>query len=93
MKNYKVKATRKFKDLEEMVERVVGAVFECTEARYEFLKKNNAVELVEIQKTIDDIVDEVVESKEIDAVIDQVADEIVEEIFNDKPKKKKTSKK
>ena len=48
MKNYKVEATMKFTDKEENVKRNVGDVFEVTEARYNFLKKNNAVKLVGI---------------------------------------------
>ena len=50
MKNYKVVATRYFKDSNEInentglkVERQVNDVFYCTKERYEFLKQNNAV--------------------------------------------------
>lgn len=55
MKNYKVKATRFFRDSNEIdkktglkVERKVNDEFLCTKERYEFLKQNNAVKLVEI---------------------------------------------
>ena len=50
MKDYKVKATRYFKDVVENKERNKGDEFECTLERYEFLKDNNAVELVECPK-------------------------------------------
>lgn len=110
MKNYKVIATRFFKDSNEIdektglkVERKVNDEFYCTKERYEFLKANNAVKLVEVQSTIDDIlteektidkiVDEVIESKEINDIIDNVVEEVVEEVFKPKPKKKKSSKK
>ena len=55
MKNYKVKATRFFRDSNEIdkktglkVERKANDEFLCTKERYEFLKQNNAVKLVEI---------------------------------------------
>ena len=55
MKNYKVIATRFFRDSNEIdentglkVERKVNDEFFCTKERYEFLKANNAVKLVEI---------------------------------------------
>jgi hypothetical protein len=91
MKNYKVIATRYFRDSSEIdkktglkVERKVNDEFYCTKERYEFLKANNAVKLVEVQSTIDDIITE----EEVQAV----ASAIVEEV-KPKPKKKKTSKK
>ena len=108
MKNYKVKAIRFFRDASEIdkktglkVERKVNDEFLCTKERYEFLKANNAVKLVEVQEEIDntieevvnEIVEEVIESKEINDIIDNVVDEVVEEVFKPKPKKKKTSKK
>lgn len=64
MKDYKVKATRVFKDAVENVERKSGDVFECTKERYEFLKNHNAVELIAIQRTVDELIEEVVEEKE-----------------------------
>lgn len=91
MKNYKVEATMKFTDKEENVKRNVGDVFEVTEARYNFLKKNNAVKLVgilEVEKVeYSNLEDQ--EPKEIEvAVTNEIVEEIVEE-----PKKKKTNKK
>lgn len=91
MKNYKVEAIMKFTDKEENVKRNVGDVFEVTEARYNFLKKNNAVKLVgilEVEKVeYSNLEDQ--EPKEIEvAVTNEIVEEIVEE-----PKKKKTNKK
>lgn len=91
MKNYKVEATMKFTDKEENVKRNVGDVFEVTEARYNFLKKNNAVKLIgilEVEKVeYSNLEDQ--EPKEIEvAVTNEIVEEIVEE-----PKKKKTNKK
>ena len=102
MKNYKVIATREFKDSNEIdentglkKERKVNDEFLCTKERYEFLKANNAVKLVEVLEvekieycTLADN-----EPKEIETV---VTNEIVEESkekVKPKPKKKKTSKK
>lgn len=48
MKNYTVKATRSFTDATENVYRNENDIFNCTKERYEFLKENNAVELVEV---------------------------------------------
>ena len=94
MKNYKVEAIMKFTDKEENVKRNVGDEFDTTKERYEFLKKNNAVKLIEvIEEIVNNIVDEVVESKEFNEVIDKVVDETVEKAFKEKPKKKKSSKK
>jgi hypothetical protein len=91
MKNYKVKAIRFFRDSNEIdektgrkIERQINDEFYCTKERYEFLKANNAVKLVEVQSTIDDIITE----EEVQAV----ASAIVEEV-KPKPKRKKTSKK
>lgn len=102
MKNYKVIATREFKDSNEIdentglkKERKVNDEFLCTKERYEFLKANNAVKLVEVLEvekieycTLADN-----EPKEIETV---VTNEIVEESkekVKPKPKKKKSSKK
>ena len=109
MKNYKVIATRYFRDSSEIdkrtglkVERKVNDEFYCTKERYEFLKANNAVKLVEVQSTIDDIITEeevqavasaiVEEAEEQNKTVEEVVNEIVEET-KPKPKKKKSSKK
>lgn len=113
MKNYKVIATRFFRDSNEIdektglkVEREVNDEFYCTKERYEFLKANNAVKLVEVQSTIDDIITEeevqavasaiVEEAEEQNKTVEEVVNEIVEESKEEvkpKPKKKKSSKK
>ena len=93
MKNYKVIATRSFIDSNEIdkktglkVERQINDEFYCTKERYEFLKENNAVKLVEI------VEEPKKETKEDTKVI--CNDEEVEKIFEEpKPKKKKSSKK
>lgn len=63
MKNYKVKVTRFFTDKIEHVERNVNDEFMCTKERYEFLKENNAVLLIEVieEKTEETKTEEVVE--------------------------------
>ena len=56
MKNYKVKALKKFDDYEgqqigggnAFTTRKVNDIFYCTQDRYEYLKAHNAVELVEV---------------------------------------------
>ena len=102
MKNYKVIATREFKDSNEIdektglkKERKVNDEFLCTKERYEFLKANNAVKLVEILEvekieysTLADI-----EPKEIETIItNEIVEESKEEV-KPKPKKKKSKKK
>ena len=89
MKNYKVIATRYFRDSSEIdkkpglkVERQVNDEFYCTKERYEFLKQNNAVKLVEIVEE---------QPKEIKEEVKVVVSE--KEEVKPKPKKKKTSKK
>lgn len=89
MKNYKVKATRFFRDSNEIdkktglkKERQVNDEFLCTKERYEFLKQNNAVKLVEIVEE---------QPKEIKEEVKAVVSE--KEEVKPKPKKKKTSKK
>lgn len=84
MKNYKVMATRYFRDSNEIdektgqkKERQVNDVFYCTKERYEFLKENNAVKLVDVQENIDEVIEK----------------EITEEEVKEKPKKKESSKK
>ena len=116
MKNYKVIATRYFKDSNEIdektglkIERQVNDEFNCTKERYEFLKANNAVKLVEIQETIDEVIEKEISEEEVQAVasavveeaeeqnktIEEVVNEIVEESKeeNSKLKNKKSSKK
>ena len=82
MKNYVVKVLRYFKDLEEKKDRFVGDEFETTKERYEFLKQNNAVKLVEIVEE---------QPKEIKEEVKIVVSQ--KEEAKPKPKKKKTSKK
>ena len=89
MKNYKVIATRYFRDSNEIdeetgqkKEREVNDEFYCTKERYEFLKANNAVKLVEIVEEIKND-----SPYEEDLQIDN--DVKIEK----KPKKKKSSKK
>lgn len=86
MKNYKVKAIMKFTDKEEDIKRIVDDEFFCTKERYEFLKSNGAVTLVEI------VEEPKKEIKEDTKVV--CNDEEVEKLFEEpKPKKKKSSKK
>lgn len=93
MKNYKVIATRYFKDSSEIdentglkKERKANDVFNCTKERYEFLKANNAVKLVKI------IEEQKKEIKEDTKVVCE--DKEVEKLFEEpKPKKKKSNKK
>lgn len=102
MKNYKVKAIRFFRDSNEIdektgrkIERQINDEFYCTKERYEFLKANNAVKLVEILEVekieYSTLTDN--EPKEIETII---TNEIVEEEQKEvkpEPRKKKTSKK
>ena len=98
MKNYKVEATMKFTDkTENGIKRNVGDIFETTKERYEFLKQNSAVKLIEIMEeskksmTFVDTKNESENIKPLDEEkIKKIADEMIEHI---KPKKKKTSKK
>ena len=88
MKNYKVQVIRNFRDSNEIdektglkIERKINDEFYCTKERYEFLKQNNAVKLVEI----------VEEKKEVeDLSVDPYKDFEVKE---EKPKAKRTTKK
>ena len=111
MKNYKVIAIKFFKDSTEIdektglkIERKVNDEFCCTKERYEYLKANNAVKLVEVQETIDNVIKEEpkieVEANEIkinasEILIANNDDEIIinKEEVKQKPKKKKSSKK
>lgn len=86
MKNYKVIATRFFRDSTERdeksgrkIERKINDEFLCTKDRYDFLKQNNAVKLIEI-----------IEEKE-DFFSEKEKDELIEEITT--KKKRKSSKK
>ena len=102
MKNYKVIATRCFKDSNEIdeetglkKERQVNDEFYCTKERYEFLKANNAVKLVEVLEvekveysTLSDN-----EPKEIETIVTNEIVEEEQEVIKPKPKKKKLSKK
>lgn len=112
MKNYKVIATRYFRDSSEIdkktglkVERQVNDEFYCTKERYEFLKANNAVKLVEIQETIDEVIENepeqiyetenskfIVGHNEFKLEFNEIVEESKEEV-KPKPKKKKSSKK
>lgn len=91
MKNYKVEATMKFTDKEENTKRNVGDVFEVTEARYNFLKKNNAVKLIEVIEGKEELV------ATVQAIIEEIPNATGETeiaLLNDeRPKKKKTNKK
>lgn len=104
MKNYKVIATRYFRDSSEIdkktglkVERKVNDEFYCTKERYEFLKANNAVKLVEVQEDIETAIKEITEeefmecAEELMPTIEKKVEQIVE--VKPKPKKKKSSKK
>ena len=106
MKNYKVEATMKFTDKEENVKRNVGDVFEVTEARYNFLKSNNAVKLIEIveepkkditEEEVQAVANAIVEQAEEDnKTVEEIVNEIVEESKEEiiaTPKKKKSSNK
>ena len=77
MKNYKVRATRNFTDGLEKIDRVKNEVFYCDKERYEFLKSKGAVELIDIQETVDNAIEK----------------EIIKEQPKPKPKKKKSNKK
>ena len=102
MKNYKVIATRFFKDSNEIdektglkVERKVNDEFFCTKERYEFLKANNAVKLVEILE-VERVEYSNLEDKEPREIETSVINEVVEEKkeeLKSKSKKKKSSKK
>ena len=102
MKNYKVKAIRFFRDSNEIdektgrkIERQINDEFYCTKERYEFLKANNAVKLVEILEVekieYSTLADN--EPKEIETIItNEIVEEEQEEV-KPEPRKKKTSKK
>lgn len=88
MKNYKVIAIRYFKDKHEKQDRFINDEFFCTKERYEFLKENNAVKLVEIVEEEKEITEEEVqavanaiveEAIEQDKSVEEIVNEIVEE--------------
>lgn len=92
MKNYKVEAIMKFTDkTENGIKRNVGDIFETTKERYEFLKQNNAVKLIEIVEEKEELV---ATKKTIIEEIPNATGEVEVVLLNDeKPKKKKSSKK
>ena len=92
MKNYKVEAIMKFTDkTENGIKRNVGDIFETTKERYEFLKQNNAVKLIEIVEEKEELV---ATKKAIIEEIPNATGEVEVALLNDeKPKKKKSSKK
>ena len=96
MKNYKVIAIKFFKDSTEIdektglkIERKVNDEFYCTKERYEYLKANNAVKLIGIQKTIDEVIEKEISEQEVQAVASAIVEEAeeqgktVEEIVNE----------
>ena len=101
MKNYKVEAIMKFTDkTENGIKRNVGDIFETTKERYEFLKQNNAVKLVEIAEEKKEqwaVTKEENGSIHVRPVVDgEIIDTPIEEYHDyreEKRKKKKTSKK
>lgn len=92
MKNYIVKATRNFNDIEEKNEagkdtpRIAGeSVWNCTKERYEYLKENNAVVLMGIDEIKEEIPEEVKEN--VKKVINNQITKVEK-----KPKKKNSKK-
>lgn len=98
MKNYKVQAIRNFRDSNEIdektglkIERTINDKFYCTKERYEFLKQNNAVKLVEIVEEKEELVaTEEAIIEEIPNATGKVEAVLLNEV---KPKPKKTTKK
>lgn len=97
MKNYKVKAIRFFRDSNEIdektgrkIERQINDEFYCTKERYEFLKQNNAVKLVEELKEENQ---EDYDNVDFEIVQDWEKEQERKEEIKQKPKKKRTSKK
>jgi len=87
MDNYFVRATRNFDDVQEGVHRIKGkSEWWCSAERYEFLKANNAVELIEIKKVEEPKIVEVVETTNGTFGYGEV------EVTETKPKKKITKK-
>ena len=97
MKNYKVIATRDFKDSNEIdentglkKERTVNDEFLCTKERYEFLKQNNAVKLIEIMEEKEELV---ATEETIIEEIPNATGEVEVALLNEKKTKKKKAKK
>ena len=97
MKNYKVKAIRFFRDSNEIdektgrkIERKINDEFYCTKERYEFLKQNNAVKLVEELKEENQ---EDYDNVDFKIVQDWEKEQERKEEMKQKPNKKRTSKK
>lgn len=94
MKKYKVRAIMKFNDGVENKLRTPeneNAEFFCTEERYNVLKKNNAVKLIEIVNDEDFVSEEEVQAvaitikeeaeeqgKTVEEIVDEIVDEFVE---------------
>lgn len=91
MKNYKVEATMKFTDKEENVKRNVGDKFETTKERYEFLKKNNAVKLIEVVEEKEELVS--TDQAIIEEIPNSTGETEIALLNDEKHKKKKNSKK
>ena len=92
MKNYKVEATMKFTDKEENgIKRNVGDIFETTKERYEFLKQNSAVKLIEIVEEKEELV--ATEEAIIEEIPNATGEVEVALLNEEKPKKKKPKKK
>lgn len=92
MKNYKVEAIMKFTDKEENgIKRNVGDIFETTKERYEFLKQNNAVRLVEIVEEKEELV--ATEEAIIEEIPNATGEVEIALLNKEKPKKKKSKKK
>ena len=97
---YRVKAIKNFTDKETGEHRIKDvSVFDCTLERYTFLKNNNAVVLVE---EIEELKEEVLmphPNDDVEWVVpikNETTDKIAKVIFEtvqEKPKKKKASKK
>lgn len=77
MKNYVVKAIRKFTDKETLKKININEMFEVTKERYEELKNKNAIELVRINE---------VEEKQVEEKTEEI-------IIEEKKEKKTTKKK
>lgn len=92
MKNYKVEAIMKFTDkTENGIKRNVGDIFETTKERYEFLKQNNAVKLIEIVEEKEELV--ATEEPIIEEIPNATGEVEVALLNDEKPRKKKSSKK
>lgn len=80
MKSYKVKVLRNFTDAVTGEKRLYDSSFVCDKERYEFLKKNNAVELIEI-----------IEEAKFEEIKEEKTEEKIKEEI--KPVKKQNNKK